>query len=288
METKTDVWDQYHTHIESKTKLLDLKLKEIIRYKDLIVLFTKKTFILTYKQTVLGPAWIFLNPFITSVIYLVLFGKIAGLSTNGAPQLLFYLGGNAIWSFFATSLNNTASTFTQNAAIFGKVYFPRLCIPISTVLTAAIHYGVQMIMFLAFWFYYIAVGQVHPHYYAIPGLLVVLLQLGALGLACGIIVSSLTTKYRDLAMLVSFGVQLWMYATPVVYPLSQLDKADWLYKFIMINPVTCSVETFRYIFFGVGYVSIGYWIYTIVFTLVLLIIGILLFNRVEKTFMDTV
>ncbi len=143
-------------------------------------------------------------------------------------------------------------------------------------------------MFLAFWFYYIAVGQVHPHYYAIPGLLVVLLQLGALGLACGIIVSSLTTKYRDLAMLVSFGVQLWMYATPVVYPLSQLDKADWLYKFIMINPVTCSVETFRYIFFGVGYVSIGYWIYTIVFTLVLLLIGILLFNRVEKTFMDTV
>ena len=278
---------EYHTHIESTNKLLSVNLKELWHYRDLILLFTKRSFVVTYKQTVLGPAWIILTPFITSVIYTIVFGGIAGISTNGVPQLLFYMGSNAVWTYFATCFNKTASTFTSNAGVFGKVYFPRLTMPISTVFSAVINFLIQLCMFGIFFVYYLVIGAVHPNWFALPLLLLVIFQLGCLGLGCGVIVSSLTTKYRDLAIVVTFGVQLWMYASPVVYPMSQLTNP--FFQFILhINPASAAVETFRYVMLGVGEISVEWWLLTIVITAILLFFGVILFNKVEKTFMDTV
>lgn len=281
------VENKYYTHIDSKHNLLDFKLKEVWKYKDLIWMFTKRSFTVRYKQTILGPAWLLLNPFITSVMYNLVFGVIAGLSTDGIPQILFYMGSHAVWAFFAACLTTTASTFLSNAGIFGKVYFPRLTMPISSVLSAFINFLIQMLMFAVFWVYFIAVGQVTPNWLYIPLFLLVLLQLGCLGLGLGIIISSMTTKYRDLNVLIGFGVQLWMYGTPVVYPLSQLTNPT-LRLIAQINPVTQAMETFRYIFLGAGNVSLFWWIITILITLVILFFGIMLFNKVEKTFMDTI
>ena len=277
----------YHTHIESKPKLLDFNLKEVWRYKDLIFLFTKRSFVIRYKQTILGPAWLLLNPFLTSVMYNLVFGVIAGLSTEGVPQILFYMGSNAVWSFFAACLTTTANTFLSNAGIFGKVYFPRLTMPISAVLSALVNFGIQFLMFSFFWVFFIARGEVHPNWLALPLMFLVLLQLGCLGLGFGIIISSLTTKYRDLGILVGFGVSLWMYGSPVVYPLSQIANPT-LKVILHINPVSQALETFRYIFLGVGQVSLFWWGISICITLVILVFGILLFNKVEKTFMDTI
>ncbi len=279
--------NDYEIIIKPSNHLLQLNLKEVWKYRDLIYLYTKRSFQLTYKQTVLGPAWIFLNPFLTSLIYAFVFGGIAGISTDGIPQILFYMGGNAVWTFFSQSMIKTANTFTTNANVFGKVYFPRLTLPISTVLSAGINFLIQMVMFLAIWIYYVVVGQVNPNYYAIPLLVLVLLQMGCLALGCGIIISSLTTKYRDLAILVTFGVQLWMYITPVVYPISTIST-PWMRTIILVNPVTAGVEAFRYIFLGNGMLDFSQWIFTCAVTTVILLLGIILFNKVEKTFMDTV
>lgn len=277
----------YHTHISSKHRVLDLNLKEVWRYRDLIVLFTKRTFALTYKQTVLGPAWIFINPLISSIIYAFVFGGIAGMGTDGVPKILFYLCSNAIWIFFSSCVTKNASTFTANAGVFGKVYFPRLTIPVSNVLASIVQFGVQMLMVLAFLAFYVITGQVHPHWEAWLLLPVVLVHLGLLGLGFGIIISSLTTKYRDLAILVTFGVQLWMYATPIVYPLSQLG--DGLMKTILlINPVTAPVEVFRYAILGQGTIMPQYLALSWAITIVVVVIGVMIFNKVEKTFMDTV
>lgn len=277
----------YHTHISSKHRLLDLNLKEIWRYRDLIVLFTKRTFALTYKQTVLGPAWIFINPLISSIIYAFVFGGIAGMGTDGVPKILFYLCSNAVWIFFSSCVTKNASTFTANAGVFGKVYFPRLTIPVSNVLASIVQFGVQMLMVLAFLAVYVITGQVHPHWEAWLLIPVVLVHLGLLGLGFGIIISSLTTKYRDLAILVTFGVQLWMYATPIVYPLSQLG--DGLMKTILlINPVTAPVEVFRYAVLGQGAIMSQYLALSWAITVVVVVIGVMIFNKVEKTFMDTV
>lgn len=279
--------NQYHTHISSKHCWFDFNLQELWKYRDLIVLFTKRNFTVTYKQTILGPAWIFLNPFLTSVVFTFVFGGIAGISTEGVPQLLFYLCGNAIWTFFATCITKNATTFTANANVFGKVYFPRLTMPLSSVLSAVIQFGVQMIMVVGFLIYYAIMGQVQPVLSAWLLIPFILLHLGLLGLGCGIIISSLTTKYRDLAILVNFGVQLWMYATPVVYPLSQLS--DGLLKtVILINPVTTPMELMRYAILGTGTIMPAYIGLSIVVTLVVLFAGVMLFNKVEKTFMDTV
>lgn len=278
---------QFTTIIKPKTGWFDINLKEVWQYRDLIWMFTKRSFVLTYKQTILGPAWIFLNPFITSLIYTVVFGGIAGIATDSIPQILFYMGGNAVWTFFANCINKTANTFTANANVFGKVYFPRLTMPISTVLSSVINFCVQMLLFLAFWIYYIVTGQVSPNYTAILALPLILLQLGILGLGCGIIISSLTTKYRDLSILVTFGVSLWMYITPVVYPVSTLGNG-MLRTILLINPVTCGVEAFRYMFLGQGLVSLSSWLLSISLTFVVLVLGVILFSRVEKTFMDTV
>ena len=278
---------EYVTIIRPKNGIFDFNLKEVWRYRDLIWIYTKRTFALTYKQTVLGPIWIFLNPFITSLIYVLVFGGIAGIPTDGIPQMLFYLGGNAVWTFFSSSLTKTATTFTANANVFGKVYFPRLTLPISTVLSSAINFFVQMVLFMAFWIYYLAMGQIHPNFASILALPLVLLQVGALALGCGIIISSLTTKYRDLAILVTFGAQLWMYITPVVYPISTLGEG-MMRTVLLLNPVTCSVEAFRYMFLGQGMVDPMWWLWSIGVTLAVLLVGIVLFSRVEKTFMDTV
>ena len=279
--------EEYYTHIDSKSKLLDLKLKEVWRYKDLIFLFTKRSFTVKYKQTILGPVWLILSPFITSVMYNLVFGVIAGLSTEGVPQILFYMGSNAVWSFFAACLTTTANTFLSNAGIFGKVYFPRLTMPISSVLSALINFGIQLLMFGFFWIYYIFNNAVFPCYKFILLFILALFQLGCLGLGCGIIVSSLTTKYRDLRILVGFGVSLWMYGTPVVYPVSQITNPT-LRLIMHINPVTQAMETFRYLFLGTGEFNIYWWGITIIITIIILLGGILLFNRVEKTFMDTI
>lgn len=279
--------EMYHIHISAKHNWFDLNLRELWKYRDLIVLFTKRTFTLTYKQTILGPAWIFLNPFITSVIYMFVFGGIAGMSTDGIPQILFYLCSNAIWTFFANSITKNASTFTDNANVFGKVYFPRLTIPISNILSSVIQFGIQMILVVGFLIFYIIKGDVLPNWkcwFVIP---VILIHLGILGLGFGIIISSLTTKYRDLAILVTFGVQLWMYATPIVYPLSQLDNG-FLKKLLMINPVTSPVEMFRYAILGQGTIIPLYYLLSVIISVIVVVIGVMIFNKVEKTFMDTV
>lgn len=278
---------QYHTHISSQHRLFQLNLKEVWQYRDLIVLFTKRSFQLTYKQTILGPAWIFLNPFITSVIYTFVFGGIAGIDTDGVPHILFYLCSNAIWTFFSGSITKNASTFTSNAGVFGKVYFPRLTVPISNVISSVIQFGIQMLMVFGFLIYFLTLGKVHPNWLAWLLIPVILLHLGIMGLGFGIIISSLTTKYRDLAILVHFGVQLWMYATPIVYPLSTLG--DGIMKTILlINPVTTPVEIFRYALLGQGTIIPVYLGVSWIVTLLVAVFGIMLFNRVEKTFMDTV
>lgn len=278
---------QYCTYIDSKKRWFELNLKEVWQYRDLILLFTKRSFVVTYKQTILGPAWIFLNPFLTSIIYTVVFGGIAGMSTDGVPQLLFYLCSNAIWIFFSSCVTKNATTFTSNAGVFGKVYFPRLTMPISNVLSSIVQFGIQMILVAVFLVYYVAVGAVRPNWEAFLLIPVVLVHLGMLGLGCGIIISSLTTKYRDLSILVGFGVSLWMYITPIVYPISQLG--DGLLKTVLlINPVTAPVEVFRYAVLGQGTIMPGALAFSGGLTVVILLLGIMIFNRVEKTFMDTV
>lgn len=279
--------NKFHTHISSSRKWFNLNLKEVWNYKDLIVLFTKRNFTLKYKQTILGPLWIFINPFITGVMYTLVFGNIAKIGTDGIPHLLFYLSSSAIWAFFAECVNRNSHTFTSNANVFGKVYFPRLTVPISNVLSGTIQFFIQMIMVVFFLVYYVFKGSVSPNWTSWLLIPVVLVHLGILGMGVSIIISSLTTKYRDLGLLVTFGVQLWMYGTPVVYPLSQIGDG-WLKQLIMINPVTMPVELFRYAVLGQGTVVPQYLILSWIITILAALFGIMIFNRVEKTFMDTV
>ena len=279
--------EKYHTHITSERRWFELNLKEVWQYRDLIVLFTKRNFQLTYKQTVLGPIWIFLNPFITSVIYTFVFGGIAGIATGNVPHILFYMCSNGIWSFFASCVNTNAHTFTSNARVFGKVYFPRLTIPVSNVLSAAIRFFIQLLMAGVFLVYYLFQGKVHPHWECWPLIPLVLLHLGIMGLGFGIIVSSMTTKYRDLSLLVGFGVQLWMYVTPIVYPLSTLGDSR-MRTLLMLNPVTMPVEVFRYAVLGQGVIVPEYLAVSIAVTVIVALFGVMIFNHVEKTFMDTV
>ena len=281
------VKQQYHTHITSKRRWFELNLKEVWQYRDLIVLFTKRNFTVRYKQTILGPAWLFITPIISSLIYTFIFGGIAGIGTEGVPQLLFYMSSNAIWTYFSSCVTKNASTFTSNAGVFGKVYFPRLTTPISNMLTSGIEFGIQMLIVLAFLIYYLILGAVQPHWLDWLLIPVVLLHLGVMGLGFGIIISSLTTKYRDLSILVGFGVQLWMYITPVVYPLSQAKEGIFR-TLLLVNPVTAPVEVFRHALLGQGTIVPWALGWSWAFTLIVTIFGIMIFNRVEKTFMDTV
>lgn len=280
-------YQKYHSHITSDHKWFDLKLREVWKYKDLIWLFTKRSFVVRYKQTILGPAWLFINPIITSFIFTFVFGGIAGMSTDGIPHMMFYLPSTAIWTFFASCVTTNATTFTANANVFGKVYFPRLTTPISNVLSAVLEFAIQMTMVLVFWVFFVVTGQISPNYIALLLIPIILIHLGIMGMGFGIIISSMTTKYRDLSILVGFGVSLWMYATPIVYPLSQLG--DGVMKTIlMINPVTMPIEVFRYALIGKGTINPIYLVISILFTVVVAIFGIMVFNKVERTFMDTV
>jgi lipopolysaccharide transport system permease protein len=279
--------NQIHTHISASHKWFDLKLDEVWRYRDLIILFTKRSFAVSYKQTILGPLWLFINPFLTSIVYTILFGNIAKLSTDGLPQILFYLASNALWSLFSVCLTNNASTFTGNAGLFGKIYFPRLTVPISNVFTAIIRFGITMSMVLVILAFYCITGAVSPNW--IYWLLIpfILIWIGALGMECGIIISSMTTKYRDLSVLVSFGVSLWMYATPVVYPLSQLPEGT-LKTIIEINPVSAPIELFRFAVLGKGTIVPWSIALSAGFTAIVGLLAIVVFNKVERSFIDTV
>lgn len=275
------------THISAKHNLFDLKLNEVWQYRDLIFLFTRRNFATLYKQTILGPLWLFVNPLMTAIMNMVVFGSIAKLGTDGIPQLLFYMSGNAIWAYFSSCVTGNASTFTGNAGLFGKVYFPRLTVPLSNILSNGIRFGIQMILVMAVLLYYVVTGRIHIYpvrWLMIPALL---LLLGMMGMGCGILISSLTTKYRDLSVLVGFGMGLWMYATPVVYPLSELGDGA-LRSLIMLNPVSAPVELFRYAVLGVGTVRPVSLAISVAFTVIVLLLGIIVFNRVERTFMDTV
>lgn len=276
---------KWTTIIKPKTDLFDLRLKELWEYKDLVILFVKRDFKTMYKQTILGPLWIVINPLLTTFIQMLVFGGIAKLSTDGTPQFIFYLAGNAIWLYFSTSFTKTANTFINNSAVFGKVYFPRLVSPISVTISGLVTFCVQFVIFIIGILYYTSQGVVHPNFYILL-LPILLLEIAMLSLGCGIIISSLTTKYRDLSVLVTFGVQLWMYGSAIIFPVSSLSPK--LASILMLNPVVPVVETFRYAFTGNGTFSLTYLIISFFITIVILIIGILVFNRVEKTFMDTI
>jgi lipopolysaccharide transport system permease protein len=261
-------------------------LKDVWRYRDLLFMFVRRDFVAVYKQTILGPFWFFLQPILTAITFNIVFGNIAKIPTDGIPPFLFYMSGLVCWGYFADCLTRTSSTFITNANIFGKVYFPRLVSPLSNIISLLMKFGIQMLIFICFLIYYKIQGDnVNPniHILLIPYLI---LLMAGLGLGFGIIVSSLTTKYRDLTFLISFGVQLLMYATPVIYPLSELpEKYRWI---VLANPMTAIVDTFRYAFLGAGEFNLGNLIYSSIFMVVVLSIGIVVFNRVEKTFMDTV
>ena len=279
--------NNHHIHISSSHGWLNLNLKEVWQYRDLIYLFTKRNFVVSYKQTILGPAWIFLTPLFSSIVQAFVFGGIAGIETDGVPMLLFYLCSNAIWAFFSSCVTNNANTFTENAYMFGKVYFPRLTTPISNVLSSMIRFAIQTILVLMFMVYFLFHGAVAPNWGAWIMIPVDLVHLGILGMGFGIIVSSMTTKYRDLTVLVDFGVQAWMYLTPIVYPLSTVAEG-WMKNLLMINPVTSSVEIMRYAILGKGTIDWGYYGLSWVVTMTVAILGIMIFNKVERNFMDTV
>jgi lipopolysaccharide transport system permease protein len=272
--------------IAPKSSLFDLKLKETWDYRDLLALLVKRDFISFYKQTILGPLWFFIQPIFTTIIFTFIFSNLAGISTDGLPQPLFYLAGITAWNYFAECLTKTSTVFKDNANIFGKVYFPRLIMPFSIVLSNLVKFGVQFLLFIIMLLYYKSTGAAFsPNSYILLFPLLILLM-AALGLGLGMIISAMTTKYRDLAFLVTFGVQLLMYATTVIYPLSAAPEK---YRFlIVLNPMTGIIETFRYGFLGSGSFSWETLGYTSLVTLVLLVSGIIIFNKVEKNFVDTV
>ena len=274
------------TVIRSKRKLFGINFRELWKYRDLIILFVKRDLKNSYKQTILGPLWIVINPFLSTFVFTVIFGVIANISTDGIPQFLFYMSGNILWSFFSSCLNRSSSTFLSNARMFGKVYFPRLVMPISGILYNSVTFIVQFAMyFILILIYMFSGANIHPNALALL-LPILLLQTALLGTAIGLIITSVTTKYRDLNILVSFGVSLWMYLTPVVYPISQVPEK--LRTILFLNPVAPIVETLRYAFLGSGTFEPVYLIISMVVTALFLIIGIVVFNQVEKNFIDTV
>ena len=279
--------------IKPKDKLLSVDFGEIWRYRDLCSLFVKRNIITQYKQTILGPLWYVIQPALTVIMYMVVFGGIAGIPTDGVPQPLFYLAGICMWQYFADCLGSTSNTFLNNAGIFGKVYFPRLISPLSDVISNLLRFGIQFGLFVIVYVFYVVKGiPVHPNWYALLFPLLVVMMAG-LALGFGVLISSMTTKYRDLRILFSFIVQLWMYATPIVYPLSQVKgrivAGMDLYTIMRINPVTPVIETFKYGFLNAGeFIGWGWLAYSFAFMAVLLGLGVVVFNKVQKSFMDTV
>lgn len=284
--SKAESWDFC---IEPHGSLFSLKLHEVWQYRDLLRMYVKRDIVTYYKQTILGPLWFFIQPAITTIMFMLVFGGIAGISTDGLPQPLFYMAGLLCWNYFADCLNRCSETFTANQNVFGKVYFPRLVVPLSITVSNLVKMGVQALLFLLIYIYYICVGYgcaINAYVLLLPLLVV---MLGGLGLGFGMLITSITTKYRDLKFLVSFGVQLWMYATPVIYPLNTLSKNHPEYVWLLqANPMTSIIETFKFAVLGSGMFSWGYLIYSIVFTILIMIIGTLTFNKVERNFIDVV
>lgn len=278
---------EHKTVIKPHNKLFEVDFKEIWRYRDLLMMFVKRDIVTQYKQTILGPTWYFIQPALTTVMYMVVFGGIAGISTDGLPQPLFYLAGICMWQYFSECLNKTSSTFIQNQHIFGKVYFPRLVAPIATVMANLVKLCIQMLLFVIVYLYYIFIGTEIAPNWALTLLPLLILILAGLSLGFGVIISSLTTKYRDLTILFTFVVQLWMYATPIIYPLSTITNEKVKFA-MMVNPVTSIIEAFKYGALGVGTFSWGMLGYSFGFMIVLLAIGIVVFNKVQRSFMDTV
>ena len=282
-DREKEEWDLI---IEPHSHLLDLKLKDVWHYRDLLVLLVRRDFVSFYKQTILGPVWFFIQPILTTIMFTFVFGKLAGLSTDNLPQPLFYLAGITAWNYFADCLTKTSTVFKDNANIFGKVYFPRLIMPLSIVFSNLVRFGVQFILFLIVMVYYAIKGNSFHLTWAVALFPLVVILMAALGLGTGMIISAMTTKYRDLAFLITFGIQLLMYATTVIFPLSATpERYKWL---IQLNPMTALIETFRYGFLGRGGFSWSLMGYATVVTVVLLFLGILIFNKVEKNFVDTV
>lgn len=273
--------------IRPHRSLLDLRLIELWNYRDLLFMFVKRDFLASYTQTILGPLWFFIQPIFTTIMFVFVFGNIAGISTDGQPKILFYLSGLVIWNYFSDCLNKTANVFVANAGIFGKVYFPRLITPLSIIVSGLLRFSIQFMLFIGVFIFYYFKGEVIFSWNAAIAILPVLLILMAgFALGLGMIISSLTTKYRDLAMFIGFGVGLLMYATPVIYPLSSVPSK---YQFIVnANPISPIVETFRYAFLGSGHFSLMHLLYSLICMLIFLFAGIIIFNKVEKNFMDTV
>jgi lipopolysaccharide transport system permease protein len=286
MADKTNEESEWTTVLRAKRHWWNINLKEIWAYKDLIALFVRRDFVAYYKQTILGPLWFLIQPLFTTVVFTVIFGRIANIPTNGVPPMLFYMAGVVCWNYFAECLNKTSNTFVSNAAIFGKVYFPRLVTPISVTISNLVTFLIQFALFMSFWMYFASQGadiHISSFVWFLP---LLVLQMACLGLGVGIIVSSLTTRYRDLTFAVGFGVQLWMYATPVVYPLSEVHGK--LRTIVLLNPMTPVVETFKGIFLGTGTIDGNMLLYSWAQVLVILLVGMVMFSRVEKNFMDTV
>lgn len=274
------------TIITPKNSWFDIDIKGLFSSRDLIILFVRRDFVTFYKQTILGPLWFFIQPLLTTIVFTVVFGKIANVPTNGLPPFLFYMSGVVAWGYFASCLDKTANTFISNAGIFGKVYFPRLVVPVATIITNGLTFFIQFASFLCFMAYFYFMGSsIQPNWWILMVPLL-LLQMALLGMGVGLLISALTTKYRDLVFVVGFGVQLWMYGTPIVYPISQAPaKWQWIFAF---NPMSSVVETFRHAFLGGGSVNIAHLFIGLIMTIVIFFLGLLLFSRAEKNFMDTV
>jgi lipopolysaccharide transport system permease protein len=281
--TEEQSWD---TELKPQSNVLDLHLKDIWNYRDLLWLLVRRDFVSFYKQTIFGPLWFFIQPIFTTITFTIIFGNLAGISTSGAPKPLFYMAGTIAWNYFADCLNKTSTVFRDNANIFGKVYFPRLIMPLSIIFSNLVKFGIQLVLFVLLLIYYMVQGsKIEPNFYILLFPVVIILM-ALLGLGLGLIITALTTKYRDLIFLVTFGVQLLMYATPIIYP---LEAAPEKYRnLIALNPLSGLVETVRYGFLGTGHFYTGAFVYSVVASLIIFLLGLVIFNRVEKNFVDTV
>lgn len=284
MDTSKD-FERWDSVIESKHSLFDINFKEIWNYRDLLVLFIKRDFVTVYKQTILGPLWFFLQPLLTTITFTIIFGNVAQLSTDGAPKVVFYMAGITLWNYFSSSLSSVSSVFNTNAGIFGKVYFPRLIMPLTIVASNLMKFGVQFLLFIGFVIYFVFQNQIAPNWFILlTPAIIVLMALIAMGI--GLILSSMTTKYKDLTQLITFGVSLLMYATPVIYPSSSVpENYVWL---IHLNPLVGLFDYMRFAYLGIGQFSVFSLIYPSIFAVIILFLGIVVFNKTQKTFMDTV
>lgn len=280
--TTAESWDSV---IESKHSLFDINLKELWHYRDLLVLFVRRDFVTVYKQTILGPLWFFIQPLLTTITFTIIFGNVAQLSTDGAPKIIFYMAGITLWNYFSTCLTTVSGVFNANASIFGKVYFPRLIMPLTIVISNLMKFAVQFLLFVGFVGYFTFQNEIQPNsWILLTPFIIVLMALISMGI--GLILSSMTTKYKDLNQLIGFGVQLFMYATPVIYPSSSVPKDyQWL---VELNPLVGLFDYMRYAYLGIGDFDFSNLVYPSVFSIVILALGILVFNKTQKTFMDTV